>query len=152
SKRLSAALMGQTRRLFRMQSRLRSNEPTQILMCAAFGALTGALVAGLHSMVDVLHRVIFNIQGDFTLSSGIGIDPERILIVPAIGGLLLGIGAMVMRRFRDNDIVDPIEANALHGGRMSLIDSLRLLFATVWSNASGVAVGMEAGYSQIGSA
>src|SRR6201999_3162848 len=38
----------------------------------------------------------------------------------------------------------------LHGGRMSMTDSLRLLVATFWSNASGVAVGMEAGYRQPG--
>ena len=35
---------------------------------------------------------------------------------------------------------------------MSMTDSLRLLIATFWSNASGVSVGMEAGYSQIGAA
>jgi CIC family chloride channel protein len=57
-----------------------------------------------------------------------------------------------MRRLRPTEVVDPIEANALHGGRMSMTDSLRLLVATFWSNASGVAVGMEAGYSQLGAA
>jgi CIC family chloride channel protein len=46
--------------------------------------------------------------------------------------------------------VDPVEANALYGGRMSLIDSIRLTFATLLSNASGASLGMEAGYSQLG--
>src|SRR5204862_6149449 len=79
-------------------------------------------------------------------------DLQRVLIVPAIGGLVLGLAVYVMRRIRPVDVVDPIEANALHGGRMSMRDSLRLLVATVWSNMSGVAVGMEAGYSQLGAA
>src|SRR5437660_5787920 len=57
-----------------------------------------------------------------------------------------------MWRYRHNDVIDPIEANALHGGRMSMTDSLRLLVATLWSNICGVAVGMEAGYSQLGAA
>src|SRR5260370_27454341 len=148
----SAAALRWARRLLLLQGRLRSHEPTQILVCASFGALVGVLVAGLHVLVDRIHHFAFNVSGDLTLSAGIGVDPNRILVVPALGGLLLGVGALVMRRYRPNDVVDPIEANALHGGRMSMKDSLRLLVATVWSNASGVAVGMEAGYTQLGSA
>jgi len=146
----SAALMGQTRRLFRMQSRLRSNEPVQILVCAIVGAVIGAMVAGLRLLVDLLHRLSFNLSGEHTLSTGIGVDPLRILIVPALGGLAIGLAALIMRRIRPKEIVDPIEANALRGGIMSMIDSLRLLVATVASNAVGAAVGMEAGYSQLG--
>jgi chloride channel protein, CIC family len=142
----------QARRILLLQGRLRSNEPTQILVCAAFGAVIGALTTGLHEMVDLAHHLIFNIAGPHSLSTGIGVDPQRVMVVPAVGGLILGITVYLMRRFRPADVVDPIEANALHGGRMSMTDSLRLLVATVWSNASGVAVGMEAGYSQLGSA
>src|SRR5476649_733874 len=142
--------MGQARRLFRMQSRLRSNEPVQIAVCAAVGAVIGAMVAGLRLLVDLLHRLSFNLSGEHTLSTGIGVDPLRILIVPAAGGLAIGLAALVMRRLRPKEIVDPIEANALRGGIMSMVDSLRLLVATVASNAVGAAVGMEAGYSQLG--
>jgi CIC family chloride channel protein len=144
--------IAQARRILLLQGRLRSNEPTQILVCAAFGALIGALTIGLHDFVDWAHRVIFNIAGNHRLSSGIGLDMERVLLVPVLGGLVLGITVYVMRRVWPTDVVDPIEANALHGGRMSMRDSLRLLLATVWSNMSGVAVGMEAGFVQLGSA
>ncbi|MCW5736864.1 MAG: chloride channel protein [Enhydrobacter sp.] len=148
--RLSA--FGQARRILLLQGRLRSNEPTQILVCAVFGALVGALISGLHYLVDVVHKLAFNLSGEATLSTGLGVDPMRILVVPVAGGLVLGIVVMIMRRLRPAEVVDPIEANALHGGRMSMTDSLRLLLATFWSNASGVAVGMEAGYSQLGAA
>src|SRR5450432_858186 len=117
SERASAVIWGQTRRFFRMQSRLRSNEPTQIFVCAVAGAAVGALVAGVHWLVDLLHQVGFAVSGDHSLSTGI--DPWRIAIVPAAGGLVLGLGALIMRRFRSHEVVDPIEANALHGGRMS---------------------------------
>jgi CIC family chloride channel protein len=150
SDRVRATTWGQARRWFRMQGRLRSNEPTQILVCAATGALIGALIAGLHKLVDWGHLLAFNITGGHSLSAGIGIDMERVLYVPVIGGLLLGLSAVVMRYFGAREIVDPIEANALHGGRMSMRDSLRLVFDTFLSNVSGVAVGMEAGYSQLG--
>lgn len=147
---VSSAFVGQARRLFRMQSRLRSNEPVQIFVCAVVGGIIGVFVAGLRWVVDTLHYLSFNMSGEHRLSTGIDIDPLRILIVPLAGGLLIGVSALVMRRFRPKEIVDPIEANALHGGIMSMKDSLRLVVATVTSNAAGAAVGMEAGYSQLG--
>src|SRR5207247_1352109 len=75
------------RRFMLLQGRLRSNEPTQIVACSAFGAVVGAMVAGLHQLVDWLHHIAFSISGDHSLSAGIGIDSDRILIVPALGGL-----------------------------------------------------------------
>ncbi|MFO1082437.1 MAG: chloride channel protein [Reyranellaceae bacterium] len=138
-------------RLYVMQRRLRSSELVQIVVCAVAGAVVGGGVAGVHWLVDAIHRLAFGLTGPDSLSTGLGLDTQRLLLVPALGGLALGLGALAMRRLRPGDIVDPIEANALHGGRMSMIDSLRLLVATLMSNASGVAVGMEAGYSQLGS-
>lgn len=148
---VSSVFVGQARRFFRMQSRLRSNEPVQIFVCGVVGAGIGALVAGLRWLVDLLHTVGFNLSEGRTLSTGIGVDPLRILLVPVIGGLVIGLSAIIMRRLRPKEIVDPIEANALHGGTMSLFDSLRLLVATITSNASGASLGMEAGYTQMGS-
>ncbi len=55
-------------------------------------------------------------------------------------------------RWWNRRTVDPIEANALHGGRMSLSDSLFVTAQTVLSNAVGASVGLEAGYTQISSA
>jgi chloride channel protein, CIC family len=149
--RTKAAIWGQARRFFWIQNRLRSNEPTQIFVCAATGALIGAIIAGLRWLIDFIHQVGFHLSSDHRLSTGIGVDAERILIIPVIGGLVLGVSALVVRRFfRFNEVVDPIEANALHGGRMSIFGSLRLLVSTIVSNGAGVAVGMEAGYSQLG--
>jgi CIC family chloride channel protein len=147
---------GVQRRLFRqvyalIQRDLRSNELAQILLCALWGAVVGAVVAAMRGGVLALHRIDFAISGDHLLSSGIGVDRVRILLVPAIGGLILAGMAIVARRFRAGDIVDPVEANALYGGRMSLWDSIRLALATMVSNASGASLGMEAGYTQLGS-
>ena len=134
-----------------LQRILRSSEPSQIFFCALIGALIGAVVSGLRGAVDLAHQAGFNLPEGLRLSAGIGADPLRVLIVPALGGLALGLAALVVRRFRTAEIVDPVEANALHGGRMSLIDSLRLTFATFISNACGASLGMEAGYTQLGS-
>ena len=48
-------------------------------------------------------------------------------------------------------MVDPIEANALHGGRLSLNDSLIIAAQNLISNGFGASVGLEAGYTQLAS-
>ncbi|MGB8366420.1 MAG: chloride channel protein [Rhizomicrobium sp.] len=154
---VSAALFpGILPRLFRhvfalVRRDIRSNELAQIGLCAVWGGIIGAVVAAMRGSVVLLHRIDFAIAGGQLLSSGIGIDRIRIMLVPALGGLLLGGLAVLARRYRAGDIVDPVEANALYGGRMSLLDSVRLAIATMISNASGASLGMEAGYSQLGS-
>jgi chloride channel protein, CIC family len=129
----------------------RSNEFAQLLLCGIWGGIVGAVVVAMRATVVQLHRIDFAIAGNSLLSSGIGVDRFRIMIVPALGGLLLGGLGLLVRRYRGAEIVDPVEANALYGGRMSLWDSIRLAGSTILSNASGASLGMEAGYTQLGS-
>jgi CIC family chloride channel protein len=114
------------------------------------GCFIGVLVVLLREAVNWLHVVNFGIGARRYLSEGVGISPSRILLVPVLGGLFLGLASRAMRSRRISEIVDPIEANALHGGRMSLRDSIWLTFTTVVSNGAGASLGMEAGYSQLG--
>src|ERR1700761_1895611 len=105
------------------QRGFRDAELSQILVCALMGVVIGVAVDVLREGVAWLHVYDFGIPGDHYLSEGIGINTGRLLVVPLLGGLLLGLMALAMKR-RVSDITDPIEANALHGGRMSLRDSL----------------------------
>ena len=136
--------------LANFQRDLRDAEAGQILLCAAMGCFTGAVVDLLREGVAWLHVFDFGIPTDRYLSEGVGVSRLRLLFVPLLGGLVLGLAARAVRAKRFNEIVDPIEANALHGGRMSLRDSLWLTFTTVISNGAGASLGMEAGYSQLG--
>lgn len=133
-----------------VQRDLRDAELGQILLCAAMGSFIGAVVDLLREGVAWLHVFDFGIPADHYLSEGLGVSRARLLFVPLLGGLVLGLAARAVRAKRLNEIVDPIEANALHGGRMSLRDSLWLTFTTVISNGAGASLGMEAGYSQLG--
>lgn len=130
---------------------LRSSEPAQIALCAFTGGVVGAVVHFMQRLVLMAHKLDFLLQKNTLLSTGIHVDRVRVVLIPAIGGLLLGLIALFFRRYRPTEIVDPIEANALYGGRMSLFDSARLAFATMVSNAAGASLGMEAGYTQFGS-
>ena len=55
----------------------------------------------------------------------------RTVLVPTLGGLALGLVGLGIARWRPRRAVDPIEANALYGGRMSLNDSLVVVLQTM---------------------
>jgi CIC family chloride channel protein len=84
------------------------------------------------------------------LSSATDVQAWRYFAVPCCGGAVLGFSTWLLARFRPGRIVDPVEANSLYGGRMSLRDSAVVALQTVWSDGIGGSVGMEAGYAQIG--
>jgi chloride channel protein, CIC family len=73
------------------------------------------------------------------------------LLVPSLGGLVLGATSLLLLRWRPAREIDPIEANALHGGRMSFRGSVIVALQTVWSSGVGASVGLEAGYTQLAS-
>ena len=105
----------------------------------------------MSAAVDVLHEVLFKLPPGQRLSESAVVDPVRALTIPCVGGLLLGVLMALIARRRRRREVDPIEANALHGGRMSLRDSVVVAAQTVWSSGVGASVGLEAGYTQLAS-
>ncbi len=84
------------------------------------------------------------------LSQQTHIDPMRAIFVPILGGAALGSVAWILGKYRITNIVDPVEANALYGGKMSLRDSFIVAMQTSFSNGVGGSVGQEAGYAQFG--
>lgn len=151
--RLARVLPRVMRRRFASARRLvREVEVGLILVATLIGAGVGALTFGLREMVALLHELDFGLLRGAYLSAQTEIGIERLLLVPALGGLVLGLVSILLHKLRPTEIVDPVEANALYGGQLSLVDSARLAGLTVISNASGASVGMEAGYSQLGAA
>ena len=101
--------------------------------------------------VEILHEVFFQLSPGERLSGRLSLDPWLAILVPLGGGIIFGIASEVIARWRPEREVDPIEANALHGGRMSLIGSMIVAAQTMWSSGVGASVGLEAGYTQIAS-
>ncbi|MCW2241979.1 chloride channel protein [Azospirillum canadense] len=129
---------------------VRDNDVAIVALGVAAAAVIATGVVLLQKAVALLHSVLFDLPRGAHLSAGVAIGPWQPLVVPVLGGLVLGLAGSFARRLRAKDIVDPIEANALYGGAMSLLDSLRLALSTLMSNAAGASVGMEAGYTQVG--
>ncbi|MFS8123302.1 chloride channel protein [Rhizobium sp. BR 250] len=143
------------RPLFRIPHRLRAivraDEIWLVVLAGFVGVIAGCFVAIMVAIVQWLHHVLFAIKGH-EVSGAAFIDPWRAACVPAVGGIILGlIGWLSARRSRVS-IIDPVEANALHGGRIPMAGSLLLVLQTMVSNGFGASIGMEAGYTQISSA
>ena len=137
-------------RLF-VRHNIRQNELGLSIVAAAIGMAIAFGVALVHEMVSGLHTLLFGVPIESHLGGTDDIDPWRRILVPSLGGLCYGLIAYMMWRWRPRDIVDAIEANALHGGRMSLSDSLRLTALTILSGGVGASVGLEAAFTQLGS-
>jgi CIC family chloride channel protein len=136
--------------LTRLRVLLRSNEFYLIPLALVVGVVAGAVVTLMSEIAQIMHVTIFGIPIDVRLSANDYINPVTALIAPACGGLVLGVMEWLRRRWKIANAVDPIEANALRGGRLSLRDSMVVSGQTLLSNGCGASVGLEAGYTQIG--
>jgi chloride channel protein, CIC family len=135
----------------RLRAFVRARESSLIALAALVGAVAGLVVTVMGTAVDVLHRLLFHLDVGELLSGVMRLDPLIALSVPLAGGLLFGIARELIAYWRPEREIDPIEANALHGGRMSLIGSIIVAAETVWSSGVGASVGLEAGYTQFAS-
>src|SRR5712671_1054446 len=135
----------------RLRAFVRAHETSLVILAALVGTVGGLVVAAMSAAVEGLHILLFNLQMGERLSSQPRIEPLRALLVPSLGGLLLGVAFLLLLRWRPAREIDPIEANALHGGRMSFRGSVIVALQTVWSSGVGASVGLEAGYTQLAS-
>ena len=133
------------------ERRLRDSELFLLALAVAAGVAAGVGVVLIDELLALLRWIAFGIGFDGHLTD-IDLGPARVLLMPVLGGLLVGLTSALLRRWRPREIVDAIEANALLGGRMSVADSLGLVAATLLSGGFGASVGMEAAYTQLGSA
>ncbi|MBB3173508.1 CIC family chloride channel protein [Endobacter medicaginis] len=135
-----------------LRALVRTDELWFVALAAILGSLCGLMVVAINDATTLMHRVLFDVDPDGRLSGLDWIEPARALLVPTLGGLALGGTGLLLARLAPGRPIDPIEANALYGGRMSLRDSIVVVIQTVMSNGVGASVGLEAAYTQIGSA
>ena len=135
----------------RLRAFVRAHETSLVVLAALIGTVGGAVVVAMSAAVEALHVLFFDLEMGDRLSSQFRIEPLRALLVPSLGGLLLGLAFLLLALIRPAREIDPIEANALHGGRMSFRGSVVVALQTIWSSGVGASVGLEAGYTQLAS-
>lgn len=135
-----------------LRALVRTDEVWLVAVAALVGAASGLMVTAMTRTTFAIHEYLFDLPAGQQLSGSVWVDPTRTVLVPTLGGLVIGFFGLLVARFWPRRAVDPIESNALYGGRMSLNDSVIVVLQTVMSNGFGASVGLEAGYTQIGSA
>jgi CIC family chloride channel protein len=137
--------------LFRVRLRksLRDDVFVLVLAGACAGALSGAVAALMVYLSHAMQAFLFALEPKTRLSSVASLPPERMLLVLTAGGIIVGATYWYRhRRGRVQTVVDPIEANALLGGRMSLTDSLYVTIQSLLSSGFGLSLGIEGGFTQ----
>jgi CIC family chloride channel protein len=144
--------MGHTRQLtrtaIRLQRWLRESEAAFIALAALVGAGAGLATLAQSTLAHGMQAVIYGLTIT-RLSALASIEhPWRLIALPLGGLVVVALGRW--RGRRSTAPVDVVEANALHGGRIPMIDNLLIAGQTIVSNGCGASVGLEATYAQMG--
>ena len=130
----------------RLRAIVRARESSVIVLAVIIGAIAGLVVVAMGEAVGLMHQLFFGLDPGERLSGQASLDPLRAFVPLCLGGLLFGLVSAYIGRRRGTE-VDPIEANALHGGRMSMRGSLIVAAQTVWS--SGIGASVEIGRAHV---
>ena len=133
-----------------LRALVRADEVWLAVLAGIIGVCGGFGVVLINAVTRLMHLNFFALAPGQGLSESAHVNPVRAFFVPVLGGMALGLSMWGLARLRPRHLVDPIEANAMYGGRMSLTDSIIVAAQTAWSNGVGASVGMEAGYAQLG--
>ncbi|MGA1799840.1 chloride channel protein [Sphingomonas sp. 4RDLI-65] len=131
-----------------LRQRLRASEAVLILLAVAIGGAAGLLSVVQGTVARSLQHLLFALPTGQRLSATPAI-PVLVLFALPVGGIALVLFSWATKA-RARHMVDAVEANALHGGRMSWSDSLVISGQTIISNGFGASVGLEAAYAQLG--
>ncbi|MGN7871477.1 chloride channel protein [Paracoccus sp. 22332] len=127
---------------------IRRSEIAYTMLAALVGMFAGASVVAMQEIIHLLGLWIFAVDD---VSGAADVHPWRAVAGPVAGGVLVGMSYLVGRRWFRR-VADPIEANAVGGGRIPIAGSVYISLQTIISSGFGASVGMEAAYTQASSA
>ena len=141
---LARVLSDRRRMLASLRRFGRSDQVVLSVMAVLIGAAGGGAAIGFRYAIDAVQWLGFGYAGEALASHAEGLDWWLLLLVPSLGGLLVGL---FIYRFLPNDqpqgVANVMEATALYGGRMSLGTGLRAAAASAASIGCGASVGRE---------
>ena len=123
-----------------------------VLVALVIGLLGGLCAVGFRLLIQWVNRVAW-LQGPYTLDYLAGLPFWWKILVPALGGLAVGlIVHFFAREAKGHGVPEVMEAVALHGGRIRPRVVLAKMFASGICIGTGGSVGREGPIVQIGSA
>ncbi len=92
----------------RLRAFVRAHETSLVVLAGLIGTTGGLVVVAMSMAVAGLHTLLFDISIRERLSSQPGIEPLRALLVPSLGGLVLGLAFLLLLRWRPAREIDPV--------------------------------------------
>lgn len=135
----------------RTLSRLGMGENGFLLVIAVLiGIVTAAAAVGFHELIlFVRHQTYGGIGAESLYGRGVGL----LIVVPAIGGLVVGVFSRVVTRDREgHGIIDVMESVMRTGGVIRPSSALEKIFTSGVTIGSGGSAGAEGPIVQIGAA
>ena len=129
---------------------VRGSEIAIVALAILAGGTSGLIASLMGGATHWLHLMLFGPAADCWAQRHEMPTPLSVFLMPIIGGLLLGLLNLGLARWWPRTPIDPIEANALYGGRLSLADGAVVGAQNIVSNGFGASVGLEAAYAQAG--
>jgi CIC family chloride channel protein len=126
---------------------IRNHEIGLLAAGIVIGVTSGCAVSAMSMISHAMHELAFGVDESGRLAAVSNDIRFRFLLAPIAGGIVLGVILFILVKTRKRAIVDPIEANALHGGHLSLTDSIIVVVQNLVSNGFGASIGLEAGYT-----
>ena len=134
-------------------ARRERGETAFLVLVPVVGILTGLSALAISYLIAGVQSVLWGYGGD-VLEAATRAGPLARIAVPALGGLLLGLLAYAMRRSppRTPGTAGIIQALALKGGEISLVQTLPRVAAGVLTVSSGGSLGREGPISNFAAA
>jgi chloride channel protein, CIC family len=125
--------------------RLRRSNPLILSVPAVvIGVAAGLAAIVFRLAIDLVQRGTFGFGGERVATLAAGLAWWHLLLVPAAGGLVIGLFVhFFMPGRRPLAVADVIEASALRGGRMGLADGIKAAAVSAASIGVGASVGRE---------
>ena len=113
-------------------------------LAVVVGTASGFAAVGFRLAFGLLQELTFGVEAEFLTRLVVEQPFWRILLVPTLGGLLIGLFVYhFMPGRRPQGVAQVIEASALHGGRVSFFGGLKAALVSAASIGVGASVGRE---------
>ena len=138
--------------LFSYLKSRRPGEKRFLLLVPLTGVLTGLSAVALIRLLAAVQRLFWG-SGHDLVAHASELSPLHRFLAPAIGGLLVGLFALALRRpVRGHGTAAIIEAVALRGGVLPVQPTLTMTAATIVTVGSGGSLGREGAMMRVGAA
>ncbi len=122
------------------------------VLIVVLGALTGLAASALMGLLRLAEHLAYGFHARSFLAATEAATGSHRVVVLLLAGVLVGIGALLMHRFRPSGGTEVSEALWLPGGRLSLLPSLARGALSVITVGMGSSLGREAAPQLAGAA